>query len=72
MELELIDVYCRCGLAFKVNKGNKQKWHAISCRDFYEDKDRLDAGRAWRRQNGQMYRESKAGKKCLKESSEVN
>lgn len=66
MELELVEVFCRCGLTFKVNKGNPQKWHAISCRDFYEDKDRLNANRAWRRTN--YTRLKKARKKCIKES----
>jgi hypothetical protein len=63
MELKMIVVYCRCGLSFKVNEGNKQVWHSAFCRDFYEDKDRLDASRSWRRQNGVLNRDSKNNKK---------
>lgn len=71
IEIKMVDVFCRCGLAFKVNVGNPQKWHAKSCQDFYEDKERLEQSRAWRRENQAMYKESKIkkkwGKKCLEE-----
>jgi len=68
LELELVEVICRCGLTFKVNKGNKQVWHSIACRDFYADKALTDASRAWRRTNAKIYRDNKRKKKCLKES----
>lgn len=72
IELEMVDVICRCGLSFRVNKGNPQIWHAISCRDFYEDKERTDAGKAWRRANSLQYRANKVlkkkrGEKCLED-----
>ena len=66
MELEMIDVFCRCGLAFRVNKGNPQKWHAKSCQDFYNDKDVADYRRVWRRTNGATITPPAKGKKFLK------